>query len=70
MQTEPTITTSNMSADDIAVWITEKAKDINQLQSLRADRQRAISKHERKLDRFDEDIADYEARCTLTVKTQ
>lgn len=70
MQTEPTITTSNMSADDIAVWITEKAKDINRLQSLRADRERAISDHERKLNRFDEDIADYEARCALTVKTQ
>ncbi|MEG0280321.1 MAG: hypothetical protein RR510_12775 [Morganella sp. (in: enterobacteria)] len=70
MQTEPTITTSNMSAEDIAVWITEKAKDINHLQSLRADRQKAIIDHERKLDRFDEDIADYEARCALTVKTQ
>lgn len=70
MQTEPTITTSNMSVDDIAVWITEKAKDINHLQSLCADREKAISDHERKLNRFDEDIADYEARCALTVKTQ
>ncbi|HCM62753.1 MAG TPA: hypothetical protein DIT05_09440 [Morganella sp. (in: Bacteria)] len=70
MQTEPTITTSNMSVDDVAVWIIEKAKDINHLQSLRANREGAVSDHERKLDRFDEDIADYEARCALTVKTQ
>lgn len=37
MQTEPTIT-SNMSADDVAQWITEKAKSINQLQVLRDSR--------------------------------
>lgn len=36
MQTEPTIT-SNMSADDVALWITEKAQALQKLQSLRAE---------------------------------
>lgn len=39
MQTEPTIT-SNMSADDVAQWITEKAQAIQKLQLLHAERDR------------------------------
>ena len=46
MQTEPTIT-SNMSADDVALWITEKAKSINQLQVLRDSR----ASHQRLIER-------------------
>lgn len=70
MQTEPTITTSNMSADDIAAWIIDKAQAINKLAALREAREKVVIDHARKLDRFDEDIADYEDRCALTVKTQ
>ncbi|MEM8059650.1 hypothetical protein Q4R27_13420 [Morganella morganii subsp. sibonii] len=70
MQTEPIITTNNMSVDDVAAWITDKAKSINELQSLRVAREKAISDHQRKLDRLDEDIAECEARCTLTVNPQ
>lgn len=42
MQTEPIITTNNMSVDDVAAWITEKAQALNKLQSLRTERERAI----------------------------
>lgn len=56
MQTEPIITTNNMSVDDVAAWITEKAQALHKLQSLRTERERAIRDHERALDRFDEDI--------------
>lgn len=69
MQTEPTIT-SNMSADDVALWITEKAQALQKLQSLRTERERAIRDHERTLDRFDEDIAKWEDRCVLIVQPQ
>ncbi|OFU96945.1 hypothetical protein HMPREF3119_15340 [Morganella sp. HMSC11D09] len=65
MQTEPTIT-SNMSADDVAQWITEKAKSINQLQVLRDSR----ASHQRLIERLDKEIAEWEARCTLTVQPQ
>ncbi|HDS2909313.1 hypothetical protein H9I30_03455 [Morganella morganii] len=65
MQTEPTIT-SNMSADDVALWITEKAKSINQLQVLRDSR----ASHQRLIERLDKEIAESEARCALTVQPQ
>lgn len=65
MQTEPTIT-SNMSADDVAQWITEKAKSINKLQVLRDSR----ASHQRLIDRLDKEIAEWEARCALTVQPQ
>ncbi|MBT0334987.1 hypothetical protein [Morganella morganii] len=65
MQTEPTIT-SNMSADDVAQWITEKAKSINQLQVLRDSR----ASHQRLIERRDKEIAEWEARCALTVQPQ
>ncbi|CAM7578614.1 hypothetical protein ISO73_05355 [Morganella morganii subsp. morganii] len=45
MQTEPIITTNNMSVDDVAMWITEKAKAFHKLQSLRTERERAIRDH-------------------------
>lgn len=38
MQVEPIITTNNMSADEVAAWITEKAWALQKLQSLRAER--------------------------------
>ncbi|HAE76628.1 hypothetical protein JC794_16320 [Morganella morganii] len=65
MQTEPTIT-SNMSADDVAQWITEKAKSINQLQVLRDSR----ASHQRLIERLDKEIAECEVRCALTVQPQ
>ncbi|EMM6943299.1 hypothetical protein RGI86_003406 [Morganella morganii] len=69
MQTEPTIT-SNMSADDVALWITEKAQAITKLATLRCAREKAITDHQRILDRLDEDIAEYEAICVVTVNPQ
>lgn len=65
MQTEPIIT-SNMSADDVAQWITDKAKSINQLQVLRDSR----ASHQRLIERLDKEIAEWEARCALTVNPQ
>ncbi|HCU0879335.1 TPA: hypothetical protein OUG05_002637 [Morganella morganii] len=65
MQTEPTIT-SNMSADDVAQWITDKAKSINQLQVLRDSR----ASHQRLIERLDKEIAEWEDRCALTVQPQ
>lgn len=65
MQTEPTIT-SNMSAADVALWITDKAKSINKLQVLRDSR----ASHQRLIDRLDKEIAEWEARCALTVQPQ
>lgn len=38
MQVEPIITTNNMSADEVAAWITEKARALQKLQSLRVER--------------------------------
>ena len=70
MQTEPIITTNNMSVDDVAAWITEKAQSIQKLQSLRAERDREIRDHERTISRLDEDIIKWEERCTLTVQPQ
>lgn len=70
MQTEPIITTNNMSVDDVAAWITEKAQAINQLHSLREAREKTIIDYQRKLERLDEDIAECEDRCALTVTTQ
>ncbi|MGJ7338366.1 hypothetical protein [Morganella morganii] len=70
MQTEPIITTNNMSVDDVAAWVTEKAQAFHKLQSLRTERERAIRDHERALDRFDEDIAKWEDRCVLIVQPQ
>ncbi|WP_341268663.1 hypothetical protein [Morganella morganii] len=69
MQTEPTIT-SNMSVDDVALWITEKAQAIQKLQSLHAERDREIRDHERTISRLDEDIIKWEDRCALTVQPQ
>ncbi|EPL3047586.1 TPA: hypothetical protein ACRRW7_000807 [Morganella morganii] len=70
MQTEPIITTNNMSVDDVAAWITEKAQALQKLQSLRAERDREIRDHERTISRLDEDIIKWEERCTLTVQPQ
>lgn len=70
MQTEPIITTNNMSVDDVAAWITEKAQSIQKLQSLRAERDREIRDHERTISRLDEDIIKWEDRCALTVQPQ
>ncbi|MDW7790989.1 hypothetical protein R4E92_11350 [Morganella morganii] len=69
MQTEPTIT-SNMSVDDVALWITEKAQAIQKLQLLHAERDREIRDHERTISRLDEDIIKWEDRCALTVQPQ
>ncbi|MEY0255344.1 hypothetical protein AB7X32_16375 [Morganella morganii] len=66
MQTEPIIITSNMSADDVAQWITEKARDIAQLATLRSARE----SHQRKLEHLDKEVAECEARSALTVTTQ
>ncbi|MEM8274890.1 hypothetical protein Q4S01_18390, partial [Morganella morganii] len=63
MQSEPIITTNNMSADEVAAWITEKAQALQKLQSLRAERQREIRDHERTMARLDEDIARWEDFC-------
>lgn len=38
MNQEPIITTNNMSADEVAAWITEKARALQKLQSLRVER--------------------------------
>ncbi|HAT3808416.1 TPA: hypothetical protein I8608_001236 [Morganella morganii] len=65
MQTEPTIT-SNMFADDVAQWITDKAKSINQLQVLRDSR----ASHQSLIERLDKEIAEWEVRCALTVQLQ
>ncbi|RAX25119.1 hypothetical protein DQ401_17960 [Morganella morganii] len=70
MQTEPIITTNNMSVDDVSAWITEKAQSIQKLQSLRAERDREIRDHERTISRLDEDIIKWEDRCALTVQPQ
>ncbi|AUR31972.1 TPA: hypothetical protein ON538_002756 [Morganella morganii] len=70
MQSEPIITTNNMSADEVAAWITEKARALQKLQSLRAERQREIRDHERTMARLDEDIARWEDFCALTVNPQ
>ena len=70
MQTEPIITINNMSVDDVAAWITEKAQSIQKLQSLRAERNREIRDHERTISRLDEDIIKWEDRCALTVQPQ
>lgn len=70
MQTEPIITTNNMSVDDVAAWITEKAQALQKLESLRAERDREIRDHERTISRLDEDIIKWEERCTLTVQPQ
>ncbi|KNZ88497.1 hypothetical protein [Morganella morganii] len=69
MQTEPIIT-SNMSADDVAQWITEKAQALQKLQSLRAERDRETRDYERTINRLDEDIIKWEDRCALTVQPQ
>ena len=69
MQIEPIITT-NLSVDEVAEWITEKAQAFNKLQSLRAEREREIRDHERTMARLDEDIARWEDRCSLTVQPQ
>ncbi|HCD1132139.1 TPA: hypothetical protein RG419_003559 [Morganella morganii] len=70
MQTEPIITTNNMSVDDVAAWITEKAQSLQKLESLRAERDREIRDHERTISRLDEDIIKWEERCALTVQPQ
>ncbi|HEG4393499.1 hypothetical protein AB7W15_08890 [Morganella morganii] len=70
MQTEPIITTNNMSVDDVAQWITEKAQTIQKLQLLHAERDREIRDHERTISRLDEDIIKWEDRCALTVQPQ
>lgn len=66
MQTEPIITTSSMSADDVAAWIIETAKAINQLQVLRDSR----TNHQRIIERLDKEIAEWESRCAIEIKQQ
>ncbi|HHO3376833.1 hypothetical protein ISO89_17735 [Morganella morganii subsp. morganii] len=66
MQSEPIITTNNMSADEVAAWITEKARALQKLQSLRAERQRESRDHERTMAH----IARWEDLCALTVNPQ
>ena len=70
MNQEPIITTNNMSADEVAAWITEKDQALQKLQSLRAERQREIRDYERTMARLDEDIARWENLCALTVQPQ
>ena len=70
MNQEPIITTNNMSADEVAAWITEKAQALQKLQSRRAERQREIRYYERTMARLDEDIARWENLCALTVQPQ
>ena len=70
MQSEPISTTNDMSADEVAAWITEKDQALQKLQSLRAERQREIRDHERTMARLDEDIARWEDLCALTVNPQ
>ncbi|ELZ5938103.1 hypothetical protein U0L13_000239 [Providencia stuartii] len=61
---EPIVTFSvPMSQDDVREWILEKAKQINNLQKLREERDNLQSK----LEKLDEEIAECMDMCTVTV---
>ncbi|MBQ0533431.1 hypothetical protein [Providencia huaxiensis] len=61
---EPIVTFSvPMSQDDVREWILEKAKQINNLQKLRNDRDELQSK----LEKLDEEIAECLDMCAVTV---
>nr|WP_283092788.1 hypothetical protein [Providencia rettgeri] len=61
---EPIVTFSvPMSQDDVREWILEKAKQINNLQKLRNERDELQSK----LEKLDEEIAECMDMCAVTV---
>lgn len=61
---EPIVTFSvPMSQDDVREWILEKAKQINNLQKLRTDRDDLQSK----LEKLDEEIAECMDMCAVTI---
>ncbi|QKJ51585.1 hypothetical protein G9396_15385 [Providencia rettgeri] len=61
---EPIVTFSvPMSQDDVREWILEKAKQINNLQKLRNERDELQSK----LEKLDEEIAECVDMCAVTV---
>ncbi|EJF7711335.1 MULTISPECIES: hypothetical protein [Providencia] len=61
---EPIVTFSvPMSQDDVREWILEKAKQINNLQKLRNERDELQSK----LEKLDEEIAECLDMCAVTV---
>ncbi|EJF7711478.1 MULTISPECIES: hypothetical protein [Providencia] len=61
---EPIVTFSvPMSQDDVREWILEKAKQINNLQKLRNERDDLQSK----LEKLDEEIAECMDICAVTV---
>ncbi|HGN9467370.1 MULTISPECIES: hypothetical protein [Providencia] len=61
---EPIVTFSvPMSQDDVREWILEKAKQINNLQKLREERDNLQSK----LEKLDEEIAECMDMCAVTV---
>lgn len=61
---EPIVTFSvPMSQDDVREWILEKARQINNLQKLRNERDDLQSK----LEKLDEEIAECMDMCAVTV---
>ncbi|EMI5489703.1 hypothetical protein REJ26_000773 [Providencia stuartii] len=61
---EPIVTFSvSMSQDDVREWILTKAKQINNLQKLREERDNLQSK----LEKLDEEIAECLDMCAVTV---
>nr|ELR5264552.1 hypothetical protein [Providencia rettgeri] len=61
---EPIVTFSvPMSQDDVREWILEKAKQINNLQKLRNERDELQSK----LEKLDEEIAECMDMCAVAV---
>ncbi|MGO2335943.1 hypothetical protein [Providencia sp.] len=61
---EPIVTFSvPMSQDDVREWILEKAKQINNLQKLRTDRDDLQSK----LEKLDDEIAECIDMCAVTI---
>lgn len=61
---EPIVTFSMpMSQDDVREWILTKAKQINNLQKLREERDNLQSK----LEKLDEEIAECLDMCAVTV---
>ncbi|AXO17636.1 hypothetical protein U2T78_001997 [Providencia stuartii] len=61
---EPIVTFSvPMSQDDVREWILTKAKQINNLQKLREERDNLQSK----LEKLDEEIAECLDMCAVTV---
>ncbi|MGO2305991.1 MAG: hypothetical protein ACTH5W_14975 [Providencia sp.] len=61
---EPIVTFSvPMSQDDVREWILEKAKQINNLQKLRTDRDDLQSK----LEKLDDEIAECLDMCAVTI---